>query len=287
MEWKVAPSYQSWTLVKVDEDVKKAFVTCECGRCNGSGMYIIPPHFVGTCFKCNGIGKESKWVKAYTPEQYDKYIAAQERAKENKRKKEEERIQNLKDNSEENKKELLQKFGFDVENPCIYLVVGKDTYGIKDELKSRGGRYNAAFGWYFNSFNEVPEGYQLVPVEFDKVYDWNPMTKSISLKEDAKEIADEAKMSVASCNSEFIGEKGERLRQLKVLCTSRREFDSAYGGGYIYTFSLDGNILVWLTSANKPIEPNNTYILTGTVKKHEVYEGEKQTYLNRCIVTAA
>jgi len=73
MEWKVAPTYQSWTIEKVDEDSHKAYVSTPCWKCGGSGQYA----WFGVCFKCNGAGKETKWVKAYTPEQYDKYIIAQ------------------------------------------------------------------------------------------------------------------------------------------------------------------------------------------------------------------
>ncbi len=288
MEWKVAPSFQNGTITQVDKEAHKALVVETCPRCGGSGMYIIPGIFTGTCFACNGFGKLSKWVKAYTEEEYDKYIAAREKAREAKRQKELARLAELEKNSDENKKARLTEFGFDAENPMVYLVVGKNSYEIKDELKRRGGRYNAAFGWYFNAPTEVPEGFKLASVKWDDVYDWFPKSCRMELKENAKEVADAAKMQlVEPSTSEFMGSIKERLYELKARCTGRREFDGAYGHTNIYTFSVDGNTLVWMTSANKPIEPDNNYLLTGTVKNHKVYDGEKQTYLSRCIVTVA
>ena len=288
MEWKVAPSYQTWNIDVIDEDSHKARVSTKCSRCGGSGMYIIPPHFSGTCFKCDGTGVEIKWVKAYSPEEYDKYITNRERAKARKADKEYARQQELKNNSEENKKALLEKFGYNSENPTVYLVVGKDTYVIKDEIKERGGRFDADLGWFYTANNEVPAGYSLAEVPFDNLYDWFPMVKRFQLKENAREIADAAKAQLmAPSESEYVGDIKDRLRDLMVTCTGRRTFDSEYGSGYIYTFSFEKNILVWMTTANKPIEPNNTYLLTGTVKDHKTYNGEKQTYLSRCIIKAA
>ena len=76
MTWMVAPSYAHATIVKVDENERKALVKETCGKCGGTGFYAP----FGTCYRCEGAGYLSKWVKAYTPEEYDKYIANQERA---------------------------------------------------------------------------------------------------------------------------------------------------------------------------------------------------------------
>ena len=179
--WKVAPSYEKANIVKVDEENHKALIVETCGRCGGSGMYIIPPVFSGTCFACNGAGKISKWVKAYTEKEYETYILSQERVRERKRQKEAERIQSLKDNSEKNKAELLTKWGFDVENPLVWLVTGKDTYAIKDELKELGCKFNPALGWWATQPKDIPVNYGMVSISFDKVYDWFPMVKKFEL----------------------------------------------------------------------------------------------------------
>lgn len=286
--YKVAPSYENATIVKVDEESKKAFITQTCDRCGGSGAYVIPGVFVGTCFACNGAGTISKWVKAYTEKEYDRYILSREKAKERKRQKEEERIQSLKDNSEKNKADLLTKWGYDAKNPRIYIIVGKNTYDIKEEIKTRGGRYNPTLNWYFTKETELPEGYSLVPIDFDSLYDWLPMVKQFELKSNAKEVVEEAKYaSMPASPSEYIGSIKERLRDLKVTLTGARAIDSVYGTSILFTFKQGENELVWFTSsppdADKAVV-GNEYFLTGTVKEHKIYNGVKQTYLNRCIL---
>lgn len=284
MEWKVAPTYQSWQIDKIDEDAHKAHVITKCWKCGGTGQYA----WFGTCFACNGSGYHDKWVKLYTPSQYEKYMAAQDRARERKAEKAEERRQNLEINSEANKKALLEKFGFDAENPMIYLVAGGNTYEIKDMLKERGGRYNPAFNWYFTKKTEVPEGYELVTINVDDVYDWFPQTKRLELKENAKQVAEAARAQIKPrSNSEFIGEIKERLRDLKVTLTSARVVSSKFGESILFIFTQGENVLVWFTSC-PPDEDDaivgHEYLLTGTVKDHKLYNGIKQTYINRCIL---
>lgn len=284
MEYKVAPSYEGYTIEKVDEVNHKAYVTSTCWKCGGTGLYA----WFGECFACGGKGKIGKWVKAYTPTEFDKYVTYQARAKEKRVKAAEARVQDMKDNSEKNKKEILGKLGFDPENPTVYLVAGGNTYDIKDELKTRGGRYHAAFNWYFTREVEVPEGFQLVPVSVDELYDWQPVGKRLDVKLDAKEIADAAKARIKTpSNSEFIGEVKERLRNILVTLTEAREISGFYGPSKIFTFNQGENVLTWITSA-PPAEEDavigHEYLLTATVKDHTVYNGVKQTKVNRCVL---
>lgn len=289
MAWHVAPSYQSAKLVKVNEIERKGLVVETCPRCGGSGDYYIPPHYSGTCYKCAGVGKLSKWVKVYTDEEYNKYLATQQKTRERKVEKQKARMQELQDNSEANKKSVLEKFGFDVENPMVYLVAGGNTFEIKDLIKERGGRYNPALNWHFTKEVELPEGYQLVAIKFDDLYEWLPMVKRVELKEDAKKIADAAREEVTAANSksEYIGEIKQRLRDLKVTLTSARAVSGAYGTSIMFTFNQGDNVLVWFTSCPPDDDKavvGKTYLLTGTVKDHKMYDGIRQTYVNRCIL---
>lgn len=295
MKWMVAPSYKYATIQKVDEDAHKAYIVEKCDRCGGSGImaarvengYVVPiPVDGGVCYKCGGAGKVSKWVKAYTEKEYEQYVKAQERARERRKEKEEARLQELKDNSEENKKKVLAKWGFDVEDPAVYLVTG-NTYEIKDELKERGGRFNPALNWHFTKEVEVPEGHELVKVAFDEVYEWLPMVKRIELKENAKEVAAAARIAaMPESKSEWVGEVKERLRSLNVVLTGARECSTYYGDSTLYTFDYDGNEMTWFTSSCPKVEMvvGHSYLLTGTVKKFNEYNGVKQTQLNRCIL---
>ena len=285
MEWKVAPSYKNATIQTVDEENRKAYVVETCDRCGGTGAFIIPGIFQGICFKCSGSGKLAKWVKAYTPSEYEKYIKAVERARERKQEKREAAVRQLEEESEINKAEYLKSFGYDPENPMVYLVYGENTYSIKDELKERGGRYHNLLNWYFTHEVEVPEGFILIPVEFDKIFNWNPISKTASFRDDCDEAIKEARAKYAApSKSEYIGEIKERLRDMRVTLTGSRGFQSMYGYTIVYTFAYGDNVLVWMTTSEQNIEVNHEYLLTGTVKKFEEYNGVKQTHLSRCII---
>lgn len=288
MEWKVAPSFQSGTITKIDEENHKALVVNTCPRCGGSGMYIIPRIFQGVCFTCNGAGKISKWVKAYTNQEYDKYIANQEKVKERKKAKRQAEFEARERDSETNKKELLAKWGFEPENPGVHIVVGGNTYEIKDELKGAGARYNAAFGWYFTAPHELPQGFSFLFIPVDDVYDWYPQVKQLQLKDNAKDIVNKAKAELLPpSKSEFIGEVKERMRDIRVTLTGARAVSSRYGTSIMFTFEQEENQLVWFTSCPPDEEDavvGHQYLLTGTVKDHKIYQGIKQTYLNRVVL---
>ena len=284
MAWKVAPSYEHMTIAEVDESTHKALVVARCDRCSGTGAYIIPGIFQGTCFKCNGAGKISTWVKAYTEAEYDTYVKAQTKAKE---KRIQERINKqteLENKSEENKREFLNSLGFEAD-PYIYVVLG-NTYKVKDELKERGGRYNPTLGWHFTHPTQLPDGYETVKIAFDELYSWNPYTKKANFKDDAKETVDAMRYQNVHSESEFEGEIKERLRSIKVTLTGRREIQSEWGECTLYTFQHDKNTLVWFSSASKtiPTEVGDSYLLTGTVKDHKIRDGVKQTILSRCVL---
>lgn len=295
MKWMVAPSYKHATIIKVDEETRKAYIEEKCDRCGGSGIiaarvengHIIPiPVDGGVCYKCGGKGKVSKWVKAYTEKEYEQYLKTQERTKERKAKKERARLQELQDKSEENKREMLVKWGFDVDDPAIYFVTG-NTFEIKDELKECGGRFNPVLNWYFTKETEIPEGHKLVKVAFDEIYDWFPLSKRIEMKENAKDVIAAARIAaMPESKSEWIGEVKERIRDLAVVLTGARECSSMYGISTLYTFDNNGNEIIWFTTSCPKIDMivGHSYLLTGTVKKHNEHNGVKQTQLNRCIL---
>ncbi len=86
--------------------------------------------------------------------------------------------------------------------------------------------------------------------------------------------------------SEHVGDVKERLRDISVTCLFLRQFESDYGINTLYMFQEEsGNIFKTFYSGNSwEAEIDGTYLLTGTVKKHEEYKGQKQTMLSRCAV---
>ena len=181
-KWYVAPSYENWNIEKVDEINHKAYITTSCWKCGGSGQYA----WFGPCFRCGGSGVETKWVKAYTPEEYVKYLAAQAKAKEKRIEKAEADKQAALNQSEENKKARLKEWGYDPENPLIWLIGGGNTYEIKDWLKAEGCKFCPELGWYSCKPLDVPTGYGMISISFEDIYTWFPLTKRFEIKENAK-----------------------------------------------------------------------------------------------------
>ena len=294
MMWKVAPSYQDMEILKINENEHKALIKEKCDRCGGRGFIVarvengkmIPiPVDSGICYKCNGEKYLTKWVKAYTEKEYEKYEASQERAKAKRAEKAELERQERLNKSEENRKALLAEWGYDPENPLIWLVGGGNTYEIKDQLKELGCKFNPAFGWYSTQPVDIPAGYGMTNIKFDDAYTWFPLSKKFDLNPKAKELADAAKATLEpESHSEYIGEIKQRLRDLQVTLSDIRAFDGFYGTTTIYTFVCGEDVLVWMTSSCKDIEKGDHILLTGTVKEHKEYRGVKQTILSRCIV---
>ena len=299
-KWMVAPSYAHATIVKVDEENKKAYIRSVCDRCGGRGYYaigtcngqpVLSPVDGGVCYQCGGNGVIEKWVKAYTEKEYEQYMATRERSKQRKIDKQNERIKELENNSEINMRTKLADLGYDIDNPKVYVVIGvnfKTTYEIKDFLKENGCKFNPSLGWYNVKNFDLPEDYHFIIFPVFDLFDWNCYTCSLDIKDSAKETVKTAYHNFLAANttpSEYVGELKERLRDLNVIVCGSRFIDSRYGTSTIYTFKYNDNILVWITSSSKyDLQIGDHLLLTGTVKDHKEYNGTKQTYLSRCLI---
>lgn len=114
-------------------------------------------------------------------------------------------------------------------------------------------------------------------------------------KEEAERIekeAREAEIRAQKAKSQHVGQIGDKL-DLDVTLEKSAWFDvpSFRGFGtdtmYIHTFrDSEGNALVWKTSNGLGMEKGERVHLKGTIKDHGEYDGEKQTILTRCKVTA-
>lgn len=97
-----------------------------------------------------------------------------------------------------------------------------------------------------------------------------------------KQMKEKQEREQHEAQGDYIGNVGEKITvELKEskLVTS---WQTAYGWTYLYKFiTTDGNTIVWKASGYKNwmTEPKR---ITGTVKDHKEYDGEKQTVLTRC-----
>lgn len=81
--------------------------------------------------------------------------------------------------------------------------------------------------------------------------------------------------------SEYIGAVGDKVN-LEVTVKAIREIDGAYGLTSVVNMVSGDNSLVWFASGAVDLQEGQSYCLKGTIKKHDVYNGVKQTTLTRC-----
>lgn len=281
-KYLVAESYKNYTQIgePYTKDSGKQYIRLSkpCSKCGGTGIYL---HF-GTCFTCNGSGKNYAEARVYTPEEYEKYTASLERRREKRLEEQEKKEFELLSNSEINKKEVMVKLGFDPETALTYIPVG-DTYAIKDTLKANGYKYNPVIGWH-NSIPSV-EKINHVSISFDKLYDWYPLTKYAELRPEAEGLVKSSLPSIG----EHYGEIGKRFKQVRARLDERKLVCD--GTCYLYKFTADNYTFIWLTSSSPKVKYTNeepiegaTYLLTATVKGHEVSNGIKTTKVNRAVL---
>lgn len=92
---------------------------------------------------------------------------------------------------------------------------------------------------------------------------------------------EEARDKAITANSEHQGEVGKRGKFPGLLVEKIIASESAYGMTYIHKFrDKAGNVFTWFSSGTS-LDEGTTYDVTATVKKHDEYNGVKQTVLLR------
>lgn len=87
--------------------------------------------------------------------------------------------------------------------------------------------------------------------------------------------------------NEFLGSVKERLRNLKVQVKNISWHPGDFGTATLYTMVTDnGHLIKWWASDDKLGETvtDEWHTITGTVKKHELWQDQKSTVLTRCVV---
>ena len=282
MEYYVADSYKDYKRIGKPFDKNGRMYTiveCSCDRCGGSGIYkwgaVINerPQYAGTCLKCMGTGKLTKEVRLYTEKEY---TTMQNRKEKTRVKKEEAAATRRKEARANAQTKWYERNGFS--NGYTYLIYG-NTFPIKDMLKERGCKFSKDLKWHSAEEIEVPSDCGVERVDFDSLYEWG--TFLYEPKFIGEEVVEEIFQKTFTA-SEFVGEIKERLRNLE--CTLKEKKFLENYGCYCYGFDYNGNCLSWVTEKDLEFEEGDVVTLTGTVKSHKVFAGNKTTYLNRCIV---
>ena len=268
---------------RVDKNGTTIFVDCSCSRCGGEGIIPYFGHVDhGTCFKCGGSGLGgSEEIKIYTDE-YGAKLKAQRAARE------EAKRQKLIAESGEWNRGWMEREGFN-EDGITYLILG-NTFEIKDELKSKGAKFNYILGWHMAN----AEGYDAVPLSIEQVtwHLWNGrqdyQNDFPAMEELGKKLKDDAEQALKVARgehvSEYIGKVGERREFVcKLVGSFSYETHYSFYGEtcFIYKFvDENGDIVVWNTSAWLDTEKKD-FRFKATIKEHSEYKGEKQTVVSR------
>ena len=178
----------------------------------------------------------------------------------------------------------LEKNGFSADG-FTYSVFGDDTYSIKEHLKELGCKFSPLLKWHSPQPLDLPVGYGMICFSFEDIYEWDESNQTAYFYESAKAKIERAfKEAEGPSLSEYVGEVGQRLRNMTAIFKSTRGFSGAYGWTNIHTFEVGDDVLVWFTAKDLDLEKGQAVDLTGTVKKHEEFRGVKTTQLSRCIV---
>lgn len=118
----------------------------------------------------------------------------------------------------------------------------------------------------------------------------NPIEKGIT----TEDIGDEDKlvMSIAlhgifAPDSDYVGKVGERVETVAMLeAIIAVGIDSMYGPKRMHKFRTpNGEVLTWFATGSSGAykeDIGKSFKVKGTVKKHDTYQGVKQTILTRC-----
>ena len=98
-------------------------------------------------------------------------------------------------------------------------------------------------------------------------------------------VEQSAQRATQDGSSVHVGEIKERI-EFEAQVEFTKEFDGYYGTSTMIKFrDLRGNVLTWFKSDFSNLQRGDRVAVKGTVKKHDEYQGTKQTILTRCKVT--
>ncbi len=108
----------------------------------------------------------------------------------------------------------------------------------------------------------------------------------------ARHLGEIAKRDAASAPtadpSRYLGTIGEKRDFGRVVLEKVASFDTDYGRMHVHTFrDSEGCAIVWKTGTRHGDDGSVVEMLTGTVKRHSEFRGQKQTELARCALLNA
>ena len=184
------------------------------------------------------------------------------------------------------KTEWLEQNNFNKDG-FTYIIGGGNTYSIKEILKEQGCIFSPLLLWHAKTEISVPTGYFVMEFHYTDLGKWNSKEEKVFYFSNVKEIITKKEHEMRGPSlSEYVGEINERIIDIPASLYRKGQFTNRWGLSYVYTFvSEDNNIFTWFTKVNlSDITIGNSIVLSGTVKDHKEYNGDKTTILKRCVV---
>ena len=289
-QYFVADSYEGFELVgapfeKSGKMYSKARQNCDrCVKgvyaCRVENNQIVPhPAFSGICLKCGGTGFITKEVRLYTEKEKAAATRAKERAAERK-------VEQRLANAERKKAEWLKRECFTPDGVTT-VYVGSNSFDVKDQLKAEGWKYSQLLGWHIAEGDVEKYGAEnLAEVSVSDVAAFNLYGEGCWLST-AKNFVDQIRNSRKPVSkSEWIGEVGERLYDISVTLVSVHGYNNQFGYSQVVKFETeDKSEIIWFTASDIQIKVGEKGMLTGTVKKHDIYKNSKTTIVTRCKIS--
>lgn len=289
-QYFVADSYEGFELVgapfeKSGKMYSKARQNCD--RCV-KGVYVcrvengqpIPhPNANGICFSCGGTGFITKEIRLYTEKEKAAATRAKERAAERK-------VEQRLVDAERKKAEWLERNLFTPDGVTT-VYVGSNSFDIKDQLKAEGWKYEKLLGWHTAENNIEKYGAEnLAEVSVNDVAAFNIYGEGCWLST-AKNFVDQIRNSRKQpSKSEWVGKIGERLYDIPVTLIFVHGYNNQFGYSQVVKFETeDKSEIIWFTASDIQIKVGEKGILTGTVKKHDIYKNSKITIVTRCKIS--
>lgn len=270
-------------LVRIDKNNTHYYIDHTCPKCGGKGYLPGYEHIEGgICFLCGGTGKGETKVVVRTEE----YSAKLEQRRLEKRRK----------GAAEANAKFLTSLGFSADGKT-YIVLG-DTYGVKDQLKEAGAKFNKLFGWHFDNLDNA-SNYPIHEVSKDTIIYEDDKDTITLLEEDQcghlhlpyadyliidfiKNLQENYRKTLAP-ETFFYGNIKDKI-QINVTLVMRRYFDTQWGTTWVYKFTdNEGHVFIWKTSNYvDDLNEGDQIQLKGTIKEHNAYRGVNQTTVTRC-----
>jgi len=87
-------------------------------------------------------------------------------------------------------------------------------------------------------------------------------------------------------SNEWIGQPGQKIPATKVNVIRTRVISGQYGSTQIVSMEDEqGNMYVWFNNSANDLDEGKSYTIVGTIKKHDEFNGRKQTHLTRVKAT--